>query len=84
VCYTDRAMSRGSNRWWSYTGSKPAALLLLAAISVGGVYIEGSALLGTRTVVADDLRSPPIGRYVDISCDSLAEGTFKNGQRAYF
>src|SRR5262249_29223978 len=51
---------------------------------LGGVYTEGAALLGTRALSVDDLRSLPVGRYVDVSCDSLvAEGAFKNGQHAY-
>jgi hypothetical protein len=71
-------------RWWTYTGSKSTAVVMLLVICCGGVYEEGAALLGTRALAIDDLRSPPIGRYVDVSCDSLAAaGEFKNGYQAY-
>ncbi len=59
-------------------------MLLLAAVCVGGLYSEGSALLGTRALDARDLATPPIGRYVDVSCDSLERtASFDNGQQGY-
>ena len=77
-------MTRGENTWWIYSGSKPVALLLLAAMCLGGLYMEGLALLVTRPLTARDLGTPPIGRYVEVSCDSLEHtGRFDNGQRGY-
>lgn len=77
-------MSRGENKWWIYRGSKPVALLLLAAVCVGGLYTEGSALLGTRALNAQGLGTPPVGRYLDVACDSLERtGIFDNGQPGY-
>ena len=77
-------MPEGNEPWWRYTGDKRLALLLLAMVCVGGVLLEGSALLGTKVLSARDLGAPPFGRYVDVSCDSLErEGTFETGQPSY-
>lgn len=77
-------MSHGEHKWWRYRGSKPVALLLLAAVCVGGLYTEGSALLGTRALNAQELGTPPIGRYLDVACDSLElTARFDNGQPGY-
>ena len=82
--YPSCAMSRGENKWWVYQGSKPVALLLLAAFCVGGLSTEGSTLLGTRALDAQGLGTPPVGRYVDVACDSLERaGRFNNGQHGY-
>lgn len=75
---------RGHARWWHYTGSRKLAVVLLAAVCAGGLYEDGAALLGTRALDASDLASPPIGRYVDVTCASLRPvGRFENGQHAY-
>ena len=75
-------MSRDGRRWWKYSGSKPVAVALLAALCVGGLYVDGAALLGTRALRSLD--ATPIGRYVDVACESIEPaGTFENGQHGY-
>ena len=70
--------------WWRYTGSKPLAVGLLAVVCCGGLSREGAALLGTQPFTATETGAPPIGRYVDVSCDSVEEaGRFQNGRPGY-
>ncbi len=77
-------MAASGARWWHFEGSRPLALLLLAGVCVGALYTEGAALLGTRSVKAQDLETPPIGRYAEVKCDDLEHAvTFENGQKGY-
>lgn len=77
-------MARGGKKWWAYEGSRPIALLLLAAACIGGVSTEGAAVWGWQTFDAEATTAPPIGRYVEVSCDSLRTvGTFENHWQAY-
>jgi hypothetical protein len=76
--------SAGKVPWWKYDGSRGSGIAILLVLCYGGLRRDGSALLGTRELVAADLSSPPYGRYLDVSCDSLVHaGTFTNKREGY-